>query len=123
MAIQLYCQECKTYVPVTAKKCPKCNAVFSRDNKKFRVDVSLKGKRVTRFVDNLTIAREVESAIKGDLVRNEFDIQTHRAPEKPVTLGDVWEKYLPWAKEHKKSWRDDEYYYGKHLEARFGAKA
>lgn len=35
VAIQLYCRGCKTYVPVTAKKCPKCNAVFTQD-KKFR---------------------------------------------------------------------------------------
>ena len=31
-------------------------------------------------------------------------------------------KYLPWAKEHKKTWRDDAYHYGKHLEPRFGSK-
>ena len=34
----------------------------------------------------------------------------------------MWDKYLPWAKEHKKSWKDDEYYYRKHLEPRFGSK-
>jgi integrase len=123
MAIQLYCQACKAYVPVTVKRCPKCGDGFSRENKKFRVDVTVKGKRVYRFVDNLTIAREVESAIKGDMVRDEFNIATHRVPEKPVTLTDVWEKYLPWAEEHKKSWRDDGYYYQKHLAPRFGSKA
>jgi hypothetical protein len=85
------------------------------------VDVSVKGKRVTRFVDNLTIAREVEGTIRGDLVRGEYDITVHKA-KKIVTLGDVWEKYLPWAKDHKKSWRNDECYYNKHLQPRFGSK-
>jgi integrase len=121
MAIQIYCKRCKTSSGLDAKSCPSCGAVFGRD-KKFRVCVSVKGKRVNRMVDNLTLAREAEAAIKGDLVRNEFDISVHRV-QKPTTLDDVWEKYLPWAREHKKSWRDDFYHYGKHLQPRFGAKA
>lgn len=37
-----------------------------------------------------------------------------------LTLGELWQKhYLPWAKEHKKSWRDDLRYYRRHLEPRF----
>jgi integrase len=121
MAIQLYCHACKTYVPVASKKCPKCGTVFPREGRKYRVDVTVKGRRVTRFCDNLTIAREVEGTIRGDLVRGEYDITVHKA-KKVVTLGDVWEKYLPWAKDHKKSWRDDQYYYSKHLLPRFGSK-
>ena len=75
------------------------------------------------MVDNLTIARELESSIKADMVREEFDISLHQAKKKPVTLNDVWEKYLPWAKEHKKTWRDDDYHYRKHLQPRFGEKS
>src|SRR5208283_1729415 len=122
MAIQLYCQECRSYAKVTAKKCPKCGAEFPREGRKYRVDVTVKGKRVTRFRDNLTIAREVEGAIRGDLVRGEYDITTHKAT-KAVTLADVWDKYLPWAKEQKKSWKDDEWNYNRHLEPRFASKA
>jgi integrase len=122
MAIQLYCQGCRSYVNVSSKKCPKCETVFSREGRKYRVDVSVKGKRVTRFVDNLTIAREVEAAIKGDLVRGEYDIEVHKANQ-PVTIGDVWEKYLPWAREHKRSFDTDLGYYKKHIEPRFGRKA
>lgn len=121
MAIQLYCQNCRTYVPVAAKKCPKCSSLFPREDRKYRVDVTVKGKRVTRFCDNLTIAREVEGTIRGDLVRKEFDITIHRSV-KTATVADVWARYLPWAKEHKKSWRDDDYYYRKHLEPRFANK-
>ncbi len=122
MAIQIYCSGCRNSSSLDSKKCPVCKAAFGRD-KKYRVSVSVKGKRANRIVDNLTIAREVEAALKGDLVRDEFEIADHRAQDKPFTLAAVWDKYLPWAKEHKKSWRDDEYYYGKHLEPRFGSKA
>ena len=71
-------------------------------------------------MDNLTIAREVEAAIKGDMVRGEFEIN-HNVKQAP-TLGEVWAKYLPWAKEHKKTWDDDLGNYKKHLEPRFGKK-
>lgn len=122
MAIQAYCERCRCCCDVRAKKCPKCGEVFPRTGRKYRVDITVKGKRVTRFAGNLTLARELEGAIKGDMVRREFDIPPHKA-KKPVTLGNVWEKYLPWAKEHKKSWKDDEWYYRKHIEPRFGNKA
>jgi integrase/ribosomal protein L40E len=118
MAIQIFCPKCKSSWGLDAKSCSKCGATFGRD-KKYRVCVSIKGKRVTRVVDNLTIARETEAAIKGDLVRGEFIIKREK---RVPTLGEVWAKYLPWAKEHKKSWPADMWYYRKHLEPRFGKK-
>lgn len=127
MAIQIYCDRklengkpCKTSNALNARKCSRCGAEFARD-RKYRVCVSVKGQRVNRIVQNLTIAREVESTIKSDLVRGEYDVKHHRVDKTP-TLNDVWEKYLPWAKEHKGTWRDDQYHYGKHLEPRFGSK-
>ncbi len=122
MAIQIFCTDCKTSNSLDAKKCSKCGAAFTR-GKKYRVCVSVKGKRQTRVVDNLTIAREVEAAFKGDLIRDEFEIANHRAEEKPLTLADLWAKYLPWAQGNKKSWRDDQYYYRAHIEPRFASKA
>jgi integrase len=83
--------------------------------------VKVKGRCVVRIVDNLTLTREVESAIKGDLIRDEYEIKAHRVNTIP-TMNDLWTKYLPWAMEHKKSWKDDLYYYGKHIEPRFGRK-
>ena len=121
MAIQLYCSDCYSTSALNSNKCTGCGKVFGRD-RKYRVRVSMKGKRVTRVVDNLTIAKEVESSIKADLLRDEYEITSHKV-SKTVTLGDVWAQYLPWAKEQKKSWRDDEYYYRKHLEPRFASKA
>jgi len=73
-------------------------------------------------VDNLTIAREVEVAVKGDLVRDEYDIADHKVVE-VVTLDSFFEKhFLPWAKEHKRMWRNDRYLYDSHLKPRFGNK-
>lgn len=124
MAIQNYCLGCKNANPLDAKKCRKCGATFTKDNRKFRVDVSVKGQRITRMADNLTLARELEASIKADMLRQEFDVTVHKAKKKAMTLGELWSKhYLPWAKEHKKSWHDDEWYFNRHLESRFGAKA
>jgi integrase len=122
MSIQVFCPDCKTSSALDAELCSKCEKPFGR-SRKYRVQVSVKGKRSTRVVDNLTIAREVESSIKADMIREEFDITLHQVKEKPVTLNDVWEKYLPWAKQNKKTWRDDDYHYRKHIEPRFGEKA
>jgi ribosomal protein L40E len=107
MAIQIYCSNCYTSNGLDAQKCSSCGKAFGRD-KKYRVQIQVKGKRTSRVVDNLTMAREVEAALKGDLVRDEFEITDHRTQEKPLTLADVWDKYIPWAKEHKKSWKDEE---------------
>ena len=120
MAIQLYCSNCFTTSALNSKECAGCGKTFGRD-RKFRVRLSMKGKRVTRVVDNLTIAKEVESSIRADLLRDEYEITTHKVT-KAVTLADVWKKYLPWAKEQKKSWKDDEWNYNRHLQPRFGAK-
>ena len=122
MAIHLYCQKCYTSNALDSKQCSNCKTPFGRD-RRYRVQVAVKGRRTSRVVDNLTIARELESSIKADMVREEFDISLHQAKKKPVTLNDVWEKYLPWAKEHKKTWRDDDYHYRKHLQPRFGEKS
>ena len=119
MAIQIFCSSCYTSNGLEAKSCSNCGAAFGRD-KKYRVCVSIKGKRVTRVVDNLTIARETEAAIKGDLVRGEYEI--NRSVKEAPILNELWAKYLPWAKEHKKTWDDDLLNYRKHLEPRFGRK-
>jgi integrase len=119
MAIQIYCPTCRASYKLDAKECPKCKIPFGR-TKKFRVCVSFKRKRVTRFFDNLTLAREAETAIKADILRGDLDI--NQKPKQAPTLGEVWAKYFPWAKEHKKTWDDDFLNYRKHLEPRFGKK-
>lgn len=121
MAIQIYCTQCRSSCDLERKECPSCGATFGRD-RKYRVSVSNKGKRINRIVDNLTLARQVESSIRGDLVRDEYSISSHKVQE-PTTLQDVWEPYLAWAKVNKKkSWQTDDYFYGKHIKPRFGSK-
>ncbi|MBM4275880.1 MAG: site-specific integrase [Deltaproteobacteria bacterium] len=122
MAIHSFCTHCKTSSTLDAEKCPKCGIAFGR-SRKYRVCVSDKrqrGKRVTRVVDNLTLAREAATAIKADLLRGDLDI--NQKPKKVPTLNEVWAKVLPWAMEHKKTWDDDMLHYRKHLEPRFGKK-
>jgi hypothetical protein len=70
-------------------------------------------------VDNLTLARQKEATLKADLERKHMGIEEEKPPP---TLAEMWAKYLPWAKEHKKSWKDDNWYYMKHLKSRFGSK-
>jgi integrase len=118
MAIHIYCTGCYTSNGLNAKSCSNCGAAFGRE-KKYRVCVSVKGKRLTRVVDNLTLARQKEATLKADLERGDMDINNKK---KVPTLSEVWDKYLPWAKEHKKSWKDDSWYYTKHLKPRFGNK-
>lgn len=118
MAIHIYCSKCRGSYKLDAKACPKCETAFKK--KKYRVCVSVKGNRMTRFFDNLTLAREAESAIKADILLGDLDIKLKIAPI--PTLNEVWAKYLPWAKEHKKTWDDDKFNYQKHLEPRFGKK-
>jgi integrase len=119
MAIHIYCTACYTSNGLDAKSCSNCGALFGRD-KKYRVCVSVKGERATRVVDNLTLARQKEATLKADLERGEMDIKKKKPA---LTLAEVWAKYLPLAKQTKKSWKDDSWYYGKHLEPRFGNKS
>ncbi len=119
MAIHIYCTGCYTSNGLNAKSCSNCGAVFGRD-KKYRVCVSVKGNRATRVVANLTLARQKEATLQADLERGEMDIKKKK--KKAPTLNEVWAKYLPWAKEHKRTWDDDFLNYRKHLEPRFGKK-
>lgn len=119
MAIHIYCTSCYTSNGLNAKSCSNCGEVFGRD-KKSRVCVSVKGNRATRVVDNLTLARQKEATLKADLEREDMDIKKKK--KKTPTVGEVWSKYLPWAQANKKSWKDDNWYYAKHIEPRFGKK-
>jgi integrase len=119
MAIHIYCTGCYTSNALNAKSCSNCGAPFGRD-KKYRVCVSVKGNRATRVVANLTLARQKEATLQADLEREEMDIKEKK--KKVPTLGAVWAKYLPWAQANKKSWKDDSWYYVKHIEGRFAKK-
>ncbi|MDA3897334.1 MAG: site-specific integrase [Desulfobacteraceae bacterium] len=68
---------------------------------------------------SLELAREIESAIKGDLARGKFDIYE---ASKELTLDAVFEKYMPFAKSKKKTWANDESIYKRHIQPVFGHK-
>lgn len=118
MAIYLRCQKCSSDMSITSKKCEKCGSAIPKRNKKYKVMVYIKKtkKRFVKMVDNLQIARDVESTIKAKITKGEFDI----FQDEVMTLDEVWIRYLPWAQQNKKTWADDEQNYRKHLQPEFG---
>jgi integrase len=118
MAIVLRCK-CKTEMKISAKKCKNCNTVFGK-KKTYKVILRFRGRKVTRTVSNLTLAKEVEAKLKTDITRGEHDLSKKKSAP---NLDSVWKKYLPWAMENKKSWQTDKYYYEKHLQPSFGNKS
>ena len=116
MAVYLHCGICKASVKVGTKKCSKCQQIFPK-NKKYRVVVVVAGKRKTKMVHNLELAREIETELKSKINRKEYNIFNKPIP----TLDEVWEKYLPFIMENKKTFRDDVYNYNKHLKSTFGS--
>jgi integrase len=76
------------------------------------------GRKTSRTVTNLELAKEIEAKLKVDMVKGEFNIQRKRVP----LLMDEWKRYLPWAQENKKSWKSDMYIYQKHLQPLFEKK-
>ncbi len=117
MAINLRCS-CGGETKLTAKRCPRCKKAFPKKGRKYKVTVHVEGKKVSKTVTNLELAKEIENKFKTDIVRGEFNLTKKSSP----VLNKVWKAYLPWAKEHKKSWKTDEYYYQKHLEPPLGEK-
>ena len=117
MPIYIYCKQCKANSPTTAKICQKCSEPFPNQNKRYRVSVKTAGKAVTRFTHSLTLAKEIENALRGDLQRGKHALYVKA---KIPTLDDVWDRYLPWAKENKRSWPDDASRYDQHLRPALG---
>ena len=116
MSISIRCL-CEGEARLTAKKCPRCGNSFPQKGRKYKVTVRANGRKFTRTVNNLALARDVESKLKVDVARGEHQLRKKAAP----TLLDVWKRYELWAWEQKpKSVRTDIGYYGKHLGPRFG---
>ena len=102
MAINLVCSECKSNHSLKSKVCKKCGYHFEKE-RKYRVVVKgLDGKRISKMVENLVVAKKLESTFRSQMTERRL-FGTIQSP----IVKDVWEKYLSWAKEHKKSWKDD----------------
>lgn len=117
MAINLRCS-CGSETKLTAKRCPRCGKPFPKKGRKYKVTVRVGGEKHTKIVSNLELASDLESKLKVDIVRGEHNLVKKTAP----ALHQVWEKFLPWAKQHKRSWYSDQKCYGKHLEPLLGSK-
>jgi len=113
----IFCPACKTTCSLKTKTC-KCGNQFGR-SKKYRVKVSYKGLTDTGVAKNKARADILEDELEKKLF-NKY--HGKEEPQEAPTLAELWDKYLPWAKEHKKTWITDEFNYKKHLEPRFGKK-
>jgi integrase len=63
---------------------------------------------------------------KRDLAREkrqDKEAEKERLRRESLTVSEFFEgRYLAWAREHKKTWKDDFHHYHKHLKPRFGEK-
>ena len=117
MAINLFCKQCKVTSSLRAKVCGNCGQPFGA-SRKYRVAVKLPdGKRVSRVVESLSIAKKLEAKLKTEAMQGEL-LGVRSVPR----LGVVWERYLAWAKLNKKSWKTDQYLWKKHLGPRLEGK-
>jgi integrase len=118
MAISIRCS-CGSEAKLSAKNCPRCANPFPRQGRKYKITIRANGRKITRTVLNLALAKEIESKLKVDVARGEHKLKKKVAP----TLNAIWRKYEPWAKENKpKSIKNDKYYYDAHLKIPFGSK-
>jgi len=76
------------------------------------------GRRQTKTVPNLEVAKKLEAKWKGQVVEEDYDLIKKEVPALTV----VWEEYLSWAKINKKTWKADQYNYGNHIEPIFSGK-
>jgi len=120
MAILIRCKKCKTEMKLSSQKCKNCHTNIPTRGKSYKVIVRYLGKKTTKIVPTLALAREIETKLKNDITKGQFDIKKN----KPIiTLHEFWEKqYFPWIQENKKSWYIDNYNYNKNLKDKFGNK-
>ena len=117
MAIYVRCTKCKCDHKQGVKICRKCERPLG-EKKKYKVVVKIpNGKRVVRLVDTITLAKRIENKIKGEIAR-EIHLEIKKAPY----ISDIWERYIAWAKKHKKSWYDDETRWNKHVKEKVDTK-
>lgn len=117
MAVYQVCSECKSVLSVRAKACRNCGSTFG-SQKKYKVVVrGVNGKRTTKVLDDLLRAKKYENKLKTQSLENELFGIT----ESPL-IDEVWAKYISWAKQNKKSWRDDEQRWARHVEPHLKGK-
>jgi integrase len=68
-------------------------------------------------VDSISVAKKLESKLKTKIMNSSL-LGIHKAP----LIDDVWEKYLRWGKENKKSWKDDQARWECHIQYHLAGK-
>ena len=120
MPVYIRCPHCKTDQSVKNTTCRNCGRPLPRQGRIYKVVVVYQGRRVQKMVpDSLSLAKRIEAKIKAELVSGDFFDRRKQSH----TLNEVWARYLPWAKENKKSWRTDEIRLNYLLKGRFGKKS
>jgi hypothetical protein len=99
MAINIICTVCKNNLALRSKICKNCGYDFSNGRKYRVVVVGNDGKRISKVFTSLSTAKKYERKLKTQQLESSlFGVR-----QRPM-IDDVWEKYLNWAKENKKSW-------------------
>lgn len=109
MAINIRCTECKKTYKLGTRVCT-CGNNLNR-NGVYKVRVKLPdGKWMSKQVDSLSLAKKVEAKYKTRVAEEDV-LNIHRSP----TIDDVWSKYIKWAMDHKRTWKDDRQRWAKHV--------
>lgn len=88
MAINLHCSVCKSSTKLQKRRCKVCGNDFSK-GKKYRVVVKFhSGKRITRVVDTLSLAKSVEGKLRTQAIEKNLS-GINQIP----LIDDAWKKY------------------------------
>ena len=103
MAISARCPHCKSDCSIKKRTCRKCGTNLSKA-KRYIVKVKLdNGKWKTKTALNLTQAKQIQEKFNTQKIEDDvFD------KKKNPVFSEAWEQYLEWAKQNKKTWKDDE---------------
>jgi len=117
MSINLVCKACKSNLSVRSRVCRNCGYDFS-NGKKYKVVVKCKdGRRISKVLDSISVAKKLETKLKTQSMENSlFGITQIRK------IDEIWEKYLCWAKQHKKSWNKDLQRWKMHVQPHLNGK-
>lgn len=110
MAINLHCSNCKSSSSIKSKYCKKCGRGFINGKKKYRVVVNSNGKRISKVVTSFKKAKKLENK----LISEAIDFKLFGIVQAPL-VDEIWKKYLSWAKEIKKSWKQDQSRWNGHI--------
>lgn len=121
MPVYSYCENCFSSGPIKADVCKNCGQAYGRQ-RRYKASVKVRGKQKTQIFPNLTLARDMETHMKSDLLRGLFEGKIEAWKKKYPTLDVFFERYIEYAKGTKKTWKDDVRYYNKNIRPVFGRK-